>query len=178
MLIFIEGADPNFWETYHSLESPEELRIKVKIWQWLHQKFLVEKNRKNYYDILDCHEGLLNIMDMMCPTVAKYLKPYLDIMEFHLNMTRDEEYAGSYLGNNCSHLQERNAEICQLILSRDTPFVRFDEFTKIMNDCNSEYLEQDDRHNASLSYRYSQQSWSVKVLKFGLHNIRYISCNF
>ena len=26
--------------------------------------------------------------------------------------------------------------------------------------------------------RRTQQSWSVKVLKFGLHNIRYISCNF
>ena len=105
--------------------------------------------------------------DLRCPRAAEELKPYLGIMEFYFNSIRDEKFMQSIWTNNCAQLGGNSGKICQLILSRQTLLVRYDEFSNIMKNCQSERLEWNGGQNDSLfdrSNTFTLQSWPKKLV--------------
>ena len=158
VIIQIHGAfdlPPQFWTVFHSLQGPEGISIKSKIYHAYLRSNNMRESASNNDNYEECYERLLHIManDLKCPRAANNMKPYLNIIEFSLNMTREEKFVKSWFENKCTHLEGRTANICELVLSRERPFVSYESFYKIMDDCRSEPFWQSRESNESLSLR-------------------------
>ena len=168
------GLNPKFWKVYNSLKGPVGSRVKSKIYQGFVRNVLVSTSMHN--DTIECNQRLFHIMahNLRCPRAANDLKPYLDIMEFHVNMTRDERLVWSLFENNCTYLGGRSAKICQLMLSTRTMFVDYEQVSKIIHDCQSEHLKQNGGQNELLSVR---SDTSLDFLSPTFKLIHYLSGN-
>ena len=68
-------------------------------------------------------------------------------------MTFDDKFLWSIFESNCTNLNGRSANICDLIVSRGIISVGYDEFSKILNDCKSEQQKNNGGQNKLLSDR-------------------------
>ena len=144
-----------FWEVYNSLEGPEGAAIKVKIYQgqvWSFNKLYADK------DFFECYPRLIKFIenDLMCPRAGRNLIAYLNIMEFVLNSFYNEKITQSIFKFDCTHFNGKNAKICHLITSRDTYHVGRDEFSKTLDNCQSEHLEHNTRNNELFTQRFEK----------------------
>ena len=150
---------PQFWKILNLSQAPEAVTIKIKIYQTFYQvsrqTLVFEEGAKHYDDYMKCYPRLLHIMadDLKCPRAADDIKLYLGIMEFQFNMTFDDKFLWSIFESNCTNLNGRTANICDLIVSRGIISVGYDEFSNILNDCKSEQQKNNGGQNKLLSDR-------------------------
>ena len=138
-----------FWVAFHSLEGPDGIAVKSKIYQGLMKSDQgIWEDRFPYVDHTECLPTLLRIMkdDLKCPRAANEMKPYLDLLEFTRNMTRDETLSQGIFEKNCSYLDGNSAQVCQLVISRGSPYVAYELFEEIISNCQIE-----NSRNVSLS---------------------------
>ena len=159
ILVIIESncfeLPPQFWKVFISLKGYAGATLRTKIYYGILQVNLLPTSMHSLNEHLECNPRLLHTMacDLKCPRAANDIKPHLDIMEYYFNMTKDEKFLKSFFERNCTNLSVRSAKVCQLILSRGTFLVGYDEFSKIILDCQSENLEQDGDLRELLSER-------------------------
>ena len=146
---------PQFWKVFNSLKGSTGATgatVKSKlIYGFLKINLYEGKWYKYDHDEqFECNASLMQWLmthdamahDLKCPRATNELKHFLGIMEFSFNMTRDEKFVRSVFESNCTYLSGRSVKVCQLILSRGTPDVRYNEWSQIMHGCHSEHLEQ------------------------------------
>ena len=140
----------HFWEVVDDLEGPGGAALRGKIYFGMEMDyiFLIDRNFRTH-DQERCYEKLHRIMidNLTCPRSANKIKPYLDILEFRHNMSKDEIFVQSYYQRNCTWLGGRSARMCK----QGEIYVQYETFVKLLDDCHLEKMEPARRGNASLS---------------------------
>ena len=77
--------------------------------------------------------------DLNCPKSAYTMRPYLDILEFRYNISKDEVLYQNYVDGNCTWMGARTASIC-----RESLNVKPQVLTDIIDDCHLESSEMGD----------------------------------
>ena len=131
-------STPEIIQLLNSMKGPSVTTLKAKI--WLRQEKIMKLNLQEIFvgskDLTGCPERLFLIMreNLKCPTWARKIRPFLDVLDFRYKLAEDERLLKSFISKNCTWLDGMIARSC----NEGKISVEFESFAKIIDNC---YLE-------------------------------------